>query len=145
MNEFVRLFQLYDIFLCRQWKKKQHLSNVVCSYFYPLLKYSISLNKYEILRNIQDLFFLIATYWYFCLRISMRWLISHKTKPNQALKPSSSCRATSRDIPDPLSPLLPIVHHLWQVFLTTSRILTELLNVCSYWSSCFCTAICGGP
>ena len=27
-------------------------------------------------------------------------------------------------IPNPLSPLLPIVHHLWQVFRTTSRILT---------------------
>ena len=28
------------------------------------------------------------------------------------------------DIPDPLSPLLPIVHHFWQVFRATSRILT---------------------
>ena len=26
---------------------------------------------------------------------------------------SSSCRAASTDIPDPLSPLLPIVHRLW--------------------------------
>ena len=37
---------------------------------------------------------------------------------------SSSCRAASTDIPDPLSPLLPIVHRLWQVFGATSRILT---------------------
>ena len=37
---------------------------------------------------------------------------------------SSSCRAASTDIPDPLSPLLPIVHRLWQVFSATSRILT---------------------
>ena len=37
---------------------------------------------------------------------------------------SSSCHAGSTDIPDPLSPLSPIVHHLWQVFWTTSRILT---------------------
>ena len=58
---------------------------------------------------------------------------------------SSSCRAASTDIPDPLSPLLPIVHRLWQVFRTTSRILTLLLYVCSSWSSCFCSAICGGP
>ena len=35
----------------------------------------------------------------------------------------SSC-ATETDIPDPLSPLLPIVHRLWQVFRATSRILT---------------------
>ena len=58
---------------------------------------------------------------------------------------SSSCRAASTDIPDPLSPLLPIVHRLWQVFRAISRILTELLYVCSSWSSCFCSAICGGP
>ena len=37
---------------------------------------------------------------------------------------SSSSRAASTDIPDPLSPLLPIVHRLWQVFRATSRILT---------------------
>ena len=37
---------------------------------------------------------------------------------------SSSCRAASTDIHDPLSPLLPIVHRLWQVFWATSRILT---------------------
>ena len=36
---------------------------------------------------------------------------------------SSSCHATSLDIPDPLSPLFPIVHRLWQVFRATSRIL----------------------
>ncbi len=58
---------------------------------------------------------------------------------------SSSCRAASMDIPDPLSPLLPIIHRLWQVFKATSRILTELLYVYSSWSFCFCSAICGGP
>ena len=58
---------------------------------------------------------------------------------------SSSCRVASTDILDPLSPLFPIVHRLWQVYRTTSRILTWLLNVCSCWSSCFCPAICGGP
>ena len=57
---------------------------------------------------------------------------------------SSSCRAVSTDIPDPLSPLLPIVHRLWQVFRATSRILTELLYVCSSWSSYICSATCGG-
>ena len=36
----------------------------------------------------------------------------------------SSCRATSTDIRDPLSPLFPIVHRLWQVFRATSHILT---------------------
>ena len=58
---------------------------------------------------------------------------------------SSSCRAASTVILDPLSLLLPIVHRLWQVFRTTSLILTELQYVCSSWSSCFCAAICGGP
>ena len=42
---------------------------------------------------------------------------------------SSSCRATSTDIPDPLSPLHPIVHHFWQVLRATPQILTELLYV----------------
>ena len=54
---------------------------------------------------------------------------------------SSSCRAASTDILDALSPLLPIVHRHWQVFRATSRVLTELLYVCSSWPSCFCSAI----
>ena len=54
----------------------------------------------------------------------------NKTKSSSS---SSSCRATSTDIPDPLSPLFPIVHR----FRATSRILTELLYVFSSWSSCF--------
>ena len=58
---------------------------------------------------------------------------------------SSSCRAASTDIAYPLSPLLLIVHRLWQIFRSTTRILTELLYVYSSWSSCFCPAICGGP
>ena len=37
---------------------------------------------------------------------------------------SSSCRAACTDIPGPLSPLLPIVHRLRQVFRATSHILT---------------------
>ena len=37
---------------------------------------------------------------------------------------SSSCRAASTDIPDPLSPLLPIIHRLRQVFWVTSCVLT---------------------
>ena len=37
---------------------------------------------------------------------------------------SSSCCAANMDIPDPLSPLFPIVHRLWQVFWATSCILT---------------------
>ena len=44
--------------------------------------------------------------------------------------------------PWPFSPLLPIVHRLWQVFRATSRILTKLLYVCSGWSFCFYSAIC---
>ena len=37
---------------------------------------------------------------------------------------SSSCRAASTDIPDPLSPRFPIIHRLRQVFRVTSRIIT---------------------
>ena len=62
---------------------------------------------------------------------------------NSSSSSSSSCRAGSTDIPDPLSPLFPIVHRLRHVFWTTSCVLAKLLNVCSFWSSCFCTAMCG--
>ena len=58
-------------------------------------------------------------------------------------KPSSSCRVASTDISDPLSPLLPIIYRLRQVFRVTSCVLTYLLYVRSSWLSCFCTAICG--
>ena len=58
---------------------------------------------------------------------------------------SSFCRATSTDIPDPVSPLLPIVHRFWEVLRSTSPILTELLYVGSSWSPCFCSAMWGGP
>ena len=58
---------------------------------------------------------------------------------------SISCRAPSTDIPDTLSPLYPILHRLSQVFRATSRILTQLLYVCSNWLSCFSSAISGGP
>ena len=62
------------------------------------------------------------------------------------LKSSSlSCRAISTDIPDPLSPPLPIVHCFRQVLRTTSRIGTELLYVGSSWSSCLCTSMWRGP
>ena len=58
---------------------------------------------------------------------------------------SSWCRAASTDIPDPLSPFLPVVHCFWLVLRATFRILTELLYVCSCWPSCLRSAICGGP
>ena len=57
---------------------------------------------------------------------------------------SSSRRAASTDIPDLLSPFLPIFHRFRKVFRATSRILTQLLNVCSSWLFCFCPAICWG-
>ena len=58
---------------------------------------------------------------------------------------SSSCRAACADIPDRLSPFLPIIHCLRQVFRVTSRVLTQLLYVGSCWSSHSCTSMCGGP
>ena len=50
---------------------------------------------------------------------------------------SSSCHAASMDIPDPLLPLLPIVHRFWSVLRDTSRILKEQLCVCLSRSTCF--------
>ena len=52
-----------------------------------------------------------------------------KKKTTGCTSSSSSCRPTSTDIPDFLSPLLPIIHRFWQVFRATSRILAQLLYV----------------
>ena len=66
-------------------------------------------------------------------------------RPDRIMKwGSSSCRAASTDIPDPLLPLLPIVHCFWQVLRATSRMLTELLYVGLSWLPCFCSAMWGG-
>ena len=61
------------------------------------------------------------------------------------LTSSSSCRANSTDITDPLSPPLPIVHCFRQVFRATSHIGTELLYIGSSWSSCLCSTMWKGP
>ena len=58
---------------------------------------------------------------------------------------SSSCHALSTDIPDPLLPPLPIVHHLQLVLRATPRIFTKLLYVSSSRSPCFCSAMLRGP
>ena len=50
--------------------------------------------------------------------------VNGHTNQNSLILTSSSCRATSMDISDPLSPLLPIIHRLWQVFRVTSCVLT---------------------
>ena len=70
-------------------------------------------------------------------------------KPSKSWSPvlsssSSSCRAASTDIPDPLSPLLsyrssPLAR--LQGYIRYPHIAA----VCSSWSSCFSSAICGGP
>ena len=54
---------------------------------------------------------------------------------------SSSCHAISTNLPDPLSPPLPIVDCFRQDFMDTSRIGSELLYVGSSWSSCLCTSM----
>ena len=58
---------------------------------------------------------------------------------------SSSCHAISTNIPDPLSPHLPIVRCFRQILKVTSRISTELLYVGSNWTSCLCSSMWRGP
>ena len=53
--------------------------------------------------------------------------------------------AISTGISDPLSPPLPIIHCFWQIFQATSSIWTELLYVCSSWTSCLCSSLWRGP
>ena len=73
--------------------------------------------------------FNIKSKWY----QDAKWYVMNKSS-------SSSCRATSTDILDPLS----IVHRFWQVLRAISCILTELLYVDSSWSPCFSFTMCGG-
>ena len=56
----------------------------------------------------------------------IQWLKDYikKCRGRLITSSSSSCHATSTDIPDPLSPLLPIIHRLRQVFRVTSCVLT---------------------
>ena len=49
------------------------------------------------------------------------------------------------DIPDPLSPPLPIVYCFQQVFRVTSHIGTELLYVGCSWSSWLCSSMWSSP
>ena len=46
--------------------------------------------------------------------------VSHQHSDERKLLESSSCCAASTDIPDPLSPLIPIIHLFWQVLRVTS-------------------------
>ena len=66
-------------------------------------------------------------------------------KSSSSSSSSSSCRATSMDFPDPLSPLFSIVHRSRQVSQATSCISTELLSIGSCWSSNLCSSMWGGP
>ena len=74
------------------------------------------------------------------------WHINHCTlskAKSSLLSSSSSCRAISTDIPDPLSPPLPIVPCFRQLITTTSCISTELYVV-SRWSFCLCSSLWRG-
>ena len=57
---------------------------------------------------------------------------------------SSSCRAASTDLPDPLSPPVSIVHCSQEVFKALSCIGTDLLYIGSSWWSCLCSSMWRG-
>ena len=96
----------------------------VCVYFSLSLFLSLSIYIYIcvcIYRYINlslDVCVCLFIYMYVCIYFSIVVYVY------LYLYMSSSCRAGSTDIPDPLSPLLRIVHRPRQVFRTTSRILT---------------------
>ena len=75
----------------------------------------------ELKESVLSLYIYIYIYIYI-----VRWDFSFSTD-NSRSSSSSSSHAISTDIPDPLSPPLPIVHRFRQVFRATSRIGTELL------------------
>ena len=72
------------------------------------------------------------------------WDCSYFSKP-KSLSSSSSYHAISTDIPNPLSPLLLIVHCFRLDLKATPSISAELLYVGSSWSSCLCSSMWRGP
>ena len=58
---------------------------------------------------------------------------------------STSCRAASTELPDPLSQLVPIIHRPRDVFKATSCITTELLYIGSSWLPSPCSSVWWGP
>ena len=85
--------------------------------------------------------------WIMYLRKAIEWIVWNivvTTKWNSSSSLSPCC-AISMDIPDPLSPPLPIVHCFWQVFWAISPIGIELLYVGLSWLSCLCSSMWRGP
>ena len=88
---------------------------------------------------IENLFYFI---YLFYLDVDLIKMLKNCSYNVSSSSSSSSCRAISTDIPDPLSPHL---HCFWQIFRATSRIGTELLYVGSSWTSSHCSSMWRGP
>ena len=69
------------------------------------------LNQFVISENI-DIAVIYVTFNYFAMIVDV-FKSFFSDRPAFLPQLSSSCRATSTDIPDPLSPLLHFVHRLW--------------------------------
>ena len=67
------------------------------------------------------------------------------THTHMRIRTSSSYCAICTDIPDRLSPHLPIVNCFRQILRATSHIGTELLYVGSNWTSYLCSSTWRGP
>ena len=64
---------------------------------------------------------------------------------NKIASSSSLCRAASKDIPDPLSPSVSIIHRSREVFKAIFCISTELLYIGSSWSPYLYSSMWRGP
>ena len=105
---------------------------------------SCTITSRNFLPNHEDLFILcqMDTFvWFYGISNIVDYLMPNPIYINIS---SSPCDANSTDIPDTLSPPLPIVHGVRQVFGATSRIYTELLYVGSSWSLCLCLSMWRG-
>ena len=78
-------------------------------------------------------------------RFSLAWVHSVIVKNISISSYSSSCRAASMDLPDPLPQPFSIVHRSREVLKATSCIGTELLYIGSSWSSNFRSSMWRGP
>ena len=102
--------RLYKSFMCwRNKKKSLFIKKVLTTYSSQFW-------------NIKDESPLRSSVWNELLRRLNSITSSWKRRTSQFTSSSSSCHAADTGIPDPLSPLLPIIHPFWQVFKATFRI-----------------------
>ena len=129
----MKIVHHYMLFIAEKFISLYMKTSIFCFFQIFFLVFSSCLSCYQLSKHdnhIMQVSFLSWNFDFMILYIFISyitWILSYTWTHMYiyiSSSSSSSCRTTSTDIPDPLSPLLPIVHCFWQVFRVTSCILT---------------------